>query len=182
MATSGSGHLTRRQRASWTGVAVDQTFTDKASGKDTNRPQLEQMLRFARSGDSVIVHSMDRLARNLDDLRRIVQTLTGKAVRIEFVKERLTFTGEDLPMANLLLSAMGAFADDAECAVMRSDPTGTQECPGLRRRSASHNLRPQRGICVRAALPSWPVAVWTEAISDAPINVTFRSSTSASLG
>src|SRR4051812_26864171 len=93
------------------GIALDQTFTDKTSGKDTNRPQLELMLRFARTGDTVIVHSMDRLARNLDDLRRIVHTLTGKGVRIEFVKEHLAFTGEDSPMANLLLSVMGAFAE-----------------------------------------------------------------------
>src|SRR3954467_1305761 len=92
------------------GIALDQTFTDKASGKDTNRPQLEQLLRFARTGDTVLVHSMDRLARNLDDLRRIVHTLTNKGVRIEFVKEQLTFTGEDSPMASLLLSVMGAFA------------------------------------------------------------------------
>jgi DNA invertase Pin-like site-specific DNA recombinase len=54
---------------------------------------------------------MDRLARNLDDLRRIVQTLTAKGVRIEFVKEHLTFTGEDSPMASLMLSVMGAFAE-----------------------------------------------------------------------
>jgi len=57
------------------------------------------------------VHSMDRLARNLDDLRRLVQQLTGRGVRIEFVKEHLTFTGEDSPMANLMLSVMGAFAE-----------------------------------------------------------------------
>src|SRR3954467_12335308 len=92
------------------GIALDQTFTDKASGKDTKRPQLELLLRFARRGDTV-VHSMDRLARNLDDLRRIVHTLTGKGVRIEFVKEQLTFTGEDSPMASLLLSVTGAFAE-----------------------------------------------------------------------
>jgi DNA invertase Pin-like site-specific DNA recombinase len=82
------------------GIEVDKTFTDKASGKDTQRPQLELMMNFVRSGDTIIVHSMDRLARNLDDLRRIVQILTGKGVRIEFVKEHLTFTGEDSPMAN----------------------------------------------------------------------------------
>jgi DNA invertase Pin-like site-specific DNA recombinase len=93
------------------GMELDQTFTDKASGKDAKRPQLEQLLRFARKGDTVFVHSMDRLARNLDDLRRIVHTLTGKGVRIEFVKEHLTFTGEDSPMASLLLSVMGAFAE-----------------------------------------------------------------------
>ena len=69
------------------------------------------MLRFARRGDTIVVHSMDRLARNLDDLRRIVHTLTGKGVRIAFVKEQLTFTGEDSPMASLLLSVMGAFAE-----------------------------------------------------------------------
>ncbi len=93
------------------GIALDQSFTDKASGKDTKRPQLELMLRFARRGDTIIVHSMDRLARNLDDLRRIVHTLTGKGVQIAFVKEQLTFTGEDSPMASLLLSVMGAFAE-----------------------------------------------------------------------
>jgi DNA invertase Pin-like site-specific DNA recombinase len=90
---------------------VDKVFTDKASGKDTQRPQLDSLLTFVREGDTVVVHSMDRLARNLDDLRRLVQKLTKRGVRIEFVKECLTFTGEDSPMANLMLSVMGAFAE-----------------------------------------------------------------------
>ncbi|TGU71033.1 recombinase family protein [Geomonas terrae] len=93
------------------GLPLDQVFTDKCSGKDTKRPELESMLKFVRHGDTVIVHSMDRLARNLDDLRRIVKTLTDKGIRIQFVKENLTFTGEDSPMSNLLLSVMGAFAE-----------------------------------------------------------------------
>ena len=92
-------------------IYVDKVFTDKASGKDTKRPELDNLLSFVREGDIVIVHSMDRLARNLDDLRRLVQKLTKSGVRIEFVKEHLTFTGEDSPMANLLLSVMGAFAE-----------------------------------------------------------------------
>lgn len=92
-------------------VQVDRQFIDKASGKDTLRPQLDAMLSFAREGDTVVVHSMDRLARNLDDLRRLVQQVTKRGIRIEFVKECLTFTGEDSPMANLLLSVMGAFAE-----------------------------------------------------------------------
>ena len=90
---------------------VDKVFTDKASGKDTRRPQLDTLLTFVREGDTVVVHSMDRLARNLDDLRRLVQIFTKRGVRIEFVKECLTFTGEDSPMANLMLSVMGAFAE-----------------------------------------------------------------------
>jgi DNA invertase Pin-like site-specific DNA recombinase len=93
------------------GIEVDKTFIDKASGKDTKRPQLVLLLSFARAGDTVVVHSMDRLARNLDDLRRMVHTLTGRGVRIEFVKEHLSFTGDDSPMASLLLSVMGAFAE-----------------------------------------------------------------------
>jgi DNA invertase Pin-like site-specific DNA recombinase len=92
-------------------VKVDKEFTDSASGKDTQRPQLEALLTFVREGDTVVVHSMDRLARNLDDLRRIVQQLTRRGIKIEFVKEHLTFTGEDSPMANLMLSVMGAFAE-----------------------------------------------------------------------
>ena len=72
---------------------------------------LERLLAFVREGDTVVVHSMDRLARNLDDLRRIVQGLTQRGVRMEFVKEGLAFTGDDSPMANLMLSVMGAFAE-----------------------------------------------------------------------
>jgi DNA invertase Pin-like site-specific DNA recombinase len=92
-------------------LPLDRVFSDQASGKDTQRPQLEALLAFVREGDTVVVHSMDRLARNLDDLRRLVQQLTRRGVRIEFVKEGLVFTGEDSPMANLLLSVMGAFAE-----------------------------------------------------------------------
>ena len=92
-------------------IPLDQVFTDQASGKDTQRPELERLLAFVRETDTVVVHSMDRLARNLDDLRRIVGKLTGRGVRIEFVKENLTFSGEDSPMANLMLSVMGAFAE-----------------------------------------------------------------------
>jgi DNA invertase Pin-like site-specific DNA recombinase len=93
------------------GLALDKKFTDKASGKDVKRPQLEAMQSFVRQGDTVFCHSMDRLARNLDDLRRIVLGLTERGVHIVFVKENLTFTGEDSPMSNLLLSVMEAFAE-----------------------------------------------------------------------
>jgi DNA invertase Pin-like site-specific DNA recombinase len=92
------------------GIEIDRTFFDKASGKDVNRPQLAAMLAFVREGDAVICHSMDRLGRNLDDLRKLVLDLTARGVQVQFLRENLTFTGEDSPMANLLLSVMGAFA------------------------------------------------------------------------
>jgi len=75
------------------------------------QPQLEQLIAYVRDGDTVVVHSMDRLARNLDDLRGLVQGFTQSDVRVEFLKESLVFTGEDSPMAKLLLSVMGAFSE-----------------------------------------------------------------------
>lgn len=93
------------------GICVDRVFTDKASAKDVNRPQLTELLRFIREGDVLVVHSMDRLARNLDDLRKLVLQLTKQGVKVEFVKEGLLFSGEDSPMSHLLLSVVGAFAE-----------------------------------------------------------------------
>lgn len=94
------------------GLALHKVFTDHASGGTTDRPQLAEALRYVREGDCLVVHSMDRLARNLDDLRRIVRELTGRGVSVEFVKEGQTFTAEGAnPMANLMLSMLGAFAE-----------------------------------------------------------------------
>lgn len=90
---------------------LDRVFEDKASGKNTERPELTACLNHLREGDTLHVHSMDRLARNLDDLRGIVRDLTARGVVVRFHKEGLTFTGEDSPMANLLLSMLGAVAE-----------------------------------------------------------------------
>ncbi|WP_427311048.1 recombinase family protein [Cupriavidus sp. H39] len=93
------------------GVAVDKTFMDKASGKDIHRPQLQAALDYLREGDTLVVHSMDRLARNTEDLLRMVRELTAKHVSVEFVKERLTFSGQnDDPMATLMMTMLGGFA------------------------------------------------------------------------
>lgn len=94
------------------GVELDRLFEEVASGKGRGeRPALAEALLYCREGDTLHVHSMDRLARNLVDLRQIVEQMTGKGVAIRFHKENLTFTGGDSPMANLLLSVMGAFAE-----------------------------------------------------------------------
>lgn len=97
-----------RQQAN---ILADQVFTDAVSGANTDRPELLRLLAYVRAGDTVIVHSMDRLARNLDDLRRLVDDLTKRGVKVEFIKENLVFSGDDSPMAKLLLSVMGAFGE-----------------------------------------------------------------------
>ncbi len=91
---------------------VDETFTDQVSGKSrADRPALAQMLRYVRRGDTVRVASMDRLARWAVDLTQLVQDLTVKGVRVEFVTERLTFDpGGDDPFATFQLHLLGAVA------------------------------------------------------------------------
>lgn len=102
---------TDRQEEQLKGFNLDRVFIDHASGKDVARPQLQAALLHLREGDHLVIHSMDRLARNLDDLRKIVKDLSTRGVAVQFVKESLTFTGEDSPISHLLLSVMGAFAE-----------------------------------------------------------------------
>jgi len=93
------------------GLQLDKVFTDHASGKDTDRPALTECLSYLREGDELVVHSMDRLARSLIDLRQTVDQLTAKGVRVRFVKEGLTFGDTNDPCAVLMLSVMGAVAE-----------------------------------------------------------------------
>ena len=92
-------------------LEVDRVFTDYASGKDLSRPALHELLAYVRQGDTIVVSSFDRLARNVDDLRRIVLEQTHRGVKLEFIKENLSFTGQDSPIANLLMSVLGAVAE-----------------------------------------------------------------------
>jgi DNA invertase Pin-like site-specific DNA recombinase len=92
------------------GIELDRIFPDKVSGKNTDRPQLQEMLAYIREGDTVFVHSLDRLARNLVDLHDIIKAITDKKASVTFVTENLTFTGDDSPLSVLLLQVLGAFA------------------------------------------------------------------------
>jgi len=105
---SSLGQCTDRQLD---GVPLDQTFTDRCSGRDTNRPALIALIKHVRAGDTIVCHSLDRLGRNLTDLRALVTDLTDRGVRVEFVKEGLTFCGGDSPMQTLLLSMLGSVAE-----------------------------------------------------------------------
>lgn len=92
------------------GMALDKRFTEKVSGSTTDRPQLQAMLEYVREGDTIVVHSIDRLARSLADLLRLVEDLTKRGIHVCFNKEQLEFTGEDNPTQHLMLSMMGAVA------------------------------------------------------------------------
>ena len=92
-------------------LELDLTFTDKASGKTTDRPELAKCLTHLRSGDKLHVHSIDRLARNLKDLQEIVDKLKTKGVSVHFHKENLIFDAStSSPMQELMFQMLGAFA------------------------------------------------------------------------
>jgi DNA invertase Pin-like site-specific DNA recombinase len=91
---------------------LDRVFTDRASGSTTERPQLQAMLLHVREGDTVFVHSIDRLARSLADLLALVRGLVDRGVCVVFVTERLNFGGGPAqPMTTLSLHLMAAFAE-----------------------------------------------------------------------
>ena len=93
------------------GIKLDKVFTDNASAKDTKRPQLQVALNHARAGDRLIVHSMDRLARNVEDMLRLVREMNDKGVSVQFVKENMSFTaGNDDPRSTLMFTMLSAFA------------------------------------------------------------------------
>jgi DNA invertase Pin-like site-specific DNA recombinase len=94
------------------GIQIDIPYVEHASGKDANRPQLQAMLKNLRDGDQVIVHSMDRLSRNLIDLRCIVEEITDKGAAVQFMKENMQFCGNNEDSMNrLLLNMLGSFAE-----------------------------------------------------------------------
>lgn len=96
------------------GEQLTVTFKDKASGKNADRPQLQAMLGGNwPEGSTVVVHSMDRLARSLTDLLQLVEQLTQRGINVQFVKEGKMFRGGEAsdPMDKLMLSLLGAFAE-----------------------------------------------------------------------
>ena len=103
---------TSRQIEALNEIGYDKLYEDKASGKDMHRPKLKEALEYLRAGDTLAVHSLDRLARNLADLLKLVKELTAKGITVRFLKENLTFTNDKSDhMATLMLSMLGAFAE-----------------------------------------------------------------------
>lgn len=94
------------------GVILDKTFTEKMSGKDTQRPILQECLAYIRTGDTLHVHSIDRLARNAKDLLNLTEQVLAKGVNLKFHKNNLTFSPDTKDhMAKLQLTMLAAFAE-----------------------------------------------------------------------
>lgn len=108
-------------------LVCDKLFEEKVSGGSKDRAALTDMLDWVREGDEVVVHSIDRLARNLRDLQDVIQTLTDKGVTVTFLTERLTFSGGEDPFTRLQLQMMGAFAEFEKNLIKRRQLEGIRK-------------------------------------------------------
>ncbi|MCH5210868.1 MAG: recombinase family protein [Oscillospiraceae bacterium] len=84
---------------------IDKWFTEKVSAKDTNRPELQNMLDFARTGDTIYIHDFSRIARSTKDLLAIVEALQNKGVHLVSNKDNIDTS---TPTGKLMLTMIGA--------------------------------------------------------------------------
>ena len=99
---------TMRQEVLMESLGVDEVYIDRMSGKDTNRPELQKMMDYVRMGDTVIVESISRFARNTRDLLELVEQLTAKGVEFVSRKEAIDTT---TPTGKFMLTVFGAVAE-----------------------------------------------------------------------
>lgn len=114
----------------------DRTYTDRCSGKNTERPELQAMLSNLRPGDEITCHSLDRLARNLFDLQSLVKEITEKGCSIVFIKENLRFEpGKNNPMSTLVLQILGSVAEFERSLIK------TRQAEGIAIAKAKHKFK-----------------------------------------
>ncbi|MEI5639713.1 MULTISPECIES: recombinase family protein [unclassified Pseudoalteromonas] len=105
-------------------VKLDKTFVDKCSGKDTNRPALKQLIEYAREGDVVHCHDISRMARNTEDLLRLVRLFTEQGISLKFYKEHLDFAGTKNPTQELMLTLLGAIYEFERSMILERQREG----------------------------------------------------------
>lgn len=99
---------TIRQEVLMESLGVDEVYIDRMSGKNANRPELQRMMEYVRRGDTVIVESISRFARNTRDLLELVEKLTTKGVEFVSKKEAIDTT---TPTGKFMLTIFGAVAE-----------------------------------------------------------------------
>lgn len=99
---------TARQEVLMHEIGVDQVYIDRMSGKNTDRPELKRMMTFVREGDTVIVESISRFARNTRDLLELIEQLSSKGVEFVSKKEAIDTT---TPTGKFMLTIFGAVAE-----------------------------------------------------------------------
>lgn len=156
---SSTDQNTTRQLAD-VSIKFDKLFEDKASGGSTKRPALQQLIDYVREGDVIHVHSIDRLARSLDDLRQLVTGWNDQGITVQFHKEALTFSaGDNTPIAELMLNMLGAVAQFERSLILERQAEGVAKAraagkykgrPANPERNTQIRAMRERGLSIRA--------------------------------
>ena len=136
------------------GIELDRIFTDRARGKDTKRPNLQAALEYLRDGDVLFIHSMDRLARNTEDLLRTVRELNERGVAVTFVKETLTFSGQHDAIAELMMTVLAGIAKFERALILERQREGIAlaKAKGVYKGRREGAQAPEK----RLSFASWP--------------------------
>lgn len=130
---------TARQDILMKELGVDKVFIDKVSGKDTNRPQLIEMMKFVREGDTVVVSEIARFARNTRDLLNLIAELTEKGVQFESQKEKIDTTTET---GKFMLTIFGAVSELERAYILARQKEGIE----IKKAEGGYNGRPPMQI------------------------------------
>ena len=136
----------------------ERIFEEKLSGGTADRPALQEMIAFVRSGDEVVVHSIDRLARNLMDLQNIINELNDKGASVHFITEQLTFSSDGgSAFQTLQLQMLGAFAQFEKTMIKKRQAEGIAKAKArgsipAPKKSTHHALACH---CWSASMHSW---------------------------
>ena len=129
---------------------VEKVFLDKASGKNIDRPEFKAMMAFVRSGDTVVVESISRIARNTKDLLTIISSLTEKEVEFVSLKENIDTT---TPHGRFMLTVFGALAELERESILERQREGIEiakaEGKYKGRKPVAVNEAKFRSACVR---------------------------------
>lgn len=135
----------RRQEEAFKGINIDQVYEDKLTGKNTDRPALNKLRLDVEPGDHVYVESISRLARNVDNLRQLVQEFREKDVTVHFIKEGFN-TGNGNNMAGFMLTILGAVAEMERELTVERVREGIKKAQTYGTRSGRPLGRPARTI------------------------------------
>ena len=140
---SSKGQNLDRQLARANEVKADKIFTDKQSGKDLNRPDLERMFEYIREGDIVEVVSLDRLSRDYNDIQHLVQRLKDKKIKLIVDDLPQTNTGNELVdqfMLDMMVNLMGFVAQNERTKILERQRQGISEA----KRKGVYKGRPKK--------------------------------------
>lgn len=155
-------------------IDLDKTFTDKLSGMNTKRPQLQECISYMRNGDQLFVHSIDRLARNLQDLQEIVEQVTDKGALVIFVKENLRFSGDDDPMSKVIMQVMGAIAEFQRTLIKSAQREGIEKAKAAGKYNGGPSLNEEKIDSINQLANSGKTKVGTAATVGVSLSTVYK--------